>query len=157
MDQRKLLTILMSFWCMIVFAQPQEVVSSAGGAFENNSGSISFTLGECITSTFSSSGIILTQGFHQPKLVIIDNQPIRPLDIEIVAYPNPAKEFVILKIEKSQEFSYVLCDMMGRIIEKKEIVSTETEIDFKTLEPSTYILKVFKNKEDVRTFKIIKH
>ena len=157
MDHRKFLTILLSFWCMIMLAQPQEVVSSAGSAFENSSGSISFTIGECITSTFSPSGIILTQGFHQPKLVIIDNQPIRPLDIEITAYPNPAKEFVILKIEKSQEFSYVLCDMMGRIIEKKEIVSTETEIDFTYLKPSTYVLRVLKSKGEVRTFKIIKY
>lgn len=153
---KRILTVLLSFWSMVLFAQQQEVISTAGTSFENNSGSISFTIGECISSTLTSSGVILTQGFQQSKLVIIDNQPIKPLGIEIVAYPNPTKEFVILKIDKSQDFSFVLCDLTGRIIEKKDIVSSETEIDVNYLDPSAYILKVLKNNEEVKTFKIIK-
>ena len=157
MDHRKFLTILLSFWSVIIIAQPQQVISTAGGAFENGSGSISFTIGECITSTLSSSATILTQGFHQPKLVIIDNQPIKLDDIDITAFPNPAKEFVILRIKEFRGFSYTLHDLTGRIIEKKEIFSSETEIDFKNLVPSAYILKVSNKNEDTRTFKIIKH
>ena len=79
------------------------------------------------------------------------------LDMDIMAYPNPAKEFVILRIEEFQGFSYALYDLTGRIIEKNEIFRTETEIDFNILQPSTYILKVLNNKKDIRTFKIIKH
>ena len=157
MDQRKLLTIFLSFWCMMLFAQPQQVVSSAGNTFENSSGSISFTIGEPVTSTLSASGNILTQGFHQPKLVVIDNQPLKSPDMDIMAYPNPAKEFVVLRIEKFQGFSYTLYDLTGRIIEKNEIFKTETEIDFNILVPSAYILKVLDNKNEIRTFKIIKH
>ena len=157
MDQRKLLTVFLSFWCMMLFAQPQQVVSSAGNTFENSSGSISFTIGEPVTSTLSASGNILTQGFHQPKLVIIDNQPLKMLGMDIMAYPNPVKEFVILRIEEFQGFSYALYDLTGRIIEKNEIFRTETEIDFNILEPSAYILKVLNNKKEIRTFKIIKH
>jgi hypothetical protein len=142
---------------MILLAQPQQVISSAGSAFENSSGSISFTIGECITNTFSSSSMILTQGFHQPKLVIIDNLTDELFDIDIIAFPNPAKEFVILRIEEFQGFSYALYDLTGGVIEKNEIFSSETEIDFNILVPSTYVLKVINNREEIRTFKIIKH
>ena len=153
---KKILTVLLSFWSMVLFAQQQEVISSAGASFENSSGSISFTIGECISSTLTSPDVILTQGFQQSNLVLIDNLSIRPLGIEIVAYPNPAKEFVILKIDKSQDFSFVLCDLTGRIIEKKDVVKSETEINLNYLDPSVYILKILKDNEEVKTFKIIK-
>ncbi len=153
---KKILTVLLSFWSMVLFAQQQEVISSAGASFENSSGSISFTIGECISSTLTSTDIILTQGFQQSNLVLIDNLSIGPLGIEIVAYPNPAKEFVILKIDKSQDFSFVLCDLTGRIIEKKDVVKSETEINLNYLDPSVYILKILKDNEEVKTFKIIK-
>lgn len=156
MDQKKFLTILLSFWSMILLAQPQQVISSAGSAFENSSGSISFTIGECITNTLSSPAMILTQGFHQPKLVI-DNLTDKLFDMDIVAFPNPVKEFVILRIEEFRGCSYALYDLTGRVIEKNEIFSSETEIDFNILMPSAYVLKVINNRKEIRTFKIIKH
>ena len=157
MDLRKLITLLLSFWCIIVFAQQQEVISPLGKSYKNSTGSMSFTLGEFMNQTFHSPDFILTQGFHQSRLVITDTRPIQHQDIEIHVYPNPAKDFVVLKVGKYQEFSYMLFDMMGKIIEKKEIVSTETEIDFNYLEPSLYVLKVLWNEVDVRSFKITKH
>jgi hypothetical protein len=75
---------------------------------------------------------------------------------DLFIYPNPAKEFVILKIDKSQDFSFVLCDLTGRIIEKKDVVKSETEINLNYLDPSVYILKILKDNEEVKTFKIIK-
>lgn len=43
-----------------------EVISSSGGYFENTNASLSWTLGETVTETFSGTNVILTQGFHQP-------------------------------------------------------------------------------------------
>lgn len=157
MDLRKLFTLLLSFWCIIVFAQPQEVISPLGKSYNNSTGSISFTLGEIMINTFNSPDLILTQGFHQSRLVITDIRSSQHKALEILVYPNPAKDFVILKVENYQEFSYMLFDITGKIIEKKEIVSTETEIDFNHLEPSLYVLKVLWNEVDVRSFKITKY
>ncbi|MEN8230769.1 MAG: T9SS type A sorting domain-containing protein [Bacteroidota bacterium] len=157
MDLRKLFALFFSFWCIIVFAQQQEVISPLGKSYNNNTGSISFTLGEFMNNTFSSPDLILTQGFHQSKIVVVGNQPLLHQGIEILAYPNPVKAYVILKIEKYQDFSYMLIDMTGKIIEKREVVSTETEINFNYLEPSLYVLKVLWKEEDVRSFKITKN
>jgi hypothetical protein len=42
------------------------VVASSGGYFEGTGASLSWTLGEIATETFSSGNLILTQGFQQP-------------------------------------------------------------------------------------------
>lgn len=44
----------------------QQVIASAGGTFENQDISISFTIGEPVIETFTNGNIILTQGFQQP-------------------------------------------------------------------------------------------
>lgn len=156
MDLRKLSTLLLSFWCIIVFAQPQEVISPLGNSYYSSNGSISFTLGEIMIKTFDSPELILTQGFHQSRIVSTDIRHLRHQDLEILVYPNPAKDFVLLKVGTYEDFSFVLFDITGRIIEKKEVVSTETKIDFNHLKPSIYVLKVFRNEEDVRSFRITK-
>jgi hypothetical protein len=46
--------------------------------------------------------------------------------------------------------------MYGMVLEKKKIVETESDVSFKTLPPSIYIIKVLKNNKEIRTFKIIK-
>ena len=48
-----------------------EVVASAGDYFEGTNASISWTLGEIATETYSNGTIILTQGFQQPVSVTI--------------------------------------------------------------------------------------
>ena len=44
----------------------QQVIASAGGYYEGNGISLSWTLGEPVIETFEGNGIILTQGFQQP-------------------------------------------------------------------------------------------
>ena len=48
-----------------------EVVASAGDYFEGTNASLSWTLGEIATETYSNGNIILTQGFQQPVSVTI--------------------------------------------------------------------------------------
>jgi hypothetical protein len=125
---------------MTLFAQQEEVISSSGGFFENNTGSISFILGECIIT----------------KYLIIDFTDIKDLSINIAAYPNPVKEFITLKVENPRGFYYVLYDINGVILEQKEIVNKESEISFENLIPSVYVIKLFQGSTEIRTFKIIK-
>jgi hypothetical protein len=47
------------------------VLASSGGYFESGTVSLSWTLGEMATETFSGSNIILTQGFQQPVVGVV--------------------------------------------------------------------------------------
>jgi len=143
---------------MFLSAQNQEVISTTGNFFENSAGSVSFTIGECLTNTFVSSNLTLTQGFQQSNLEIaIDIRNIKDLGFEIMAYPNPVSEFIIVKVEKNPGLYYIIYDINGVMLERKEIVGSETEINFENLNPSIYMLKVFNNKMEVKAFKIIKY
>lgn len=152
------ITILLSLCTIILSAQNQEVISTTGSFFENSAGSVSFTVGECFIQTFISPTIILTHGFHQPLHIIETDIPDREgLDFKISAYPNPVKEFISIDVQKYTGLYYIIYDMNGVVIERKEITSSKTEISFENLNPSIYLLKVFKSEMEVKAFKIIKY
>ena len=67
-------------FCLVIFFIPfvisaqsvsPEVISSSGDYFEGVNGSLSWTLGEIATETYTAGNIILTQGFQQPITVAI--------------------------------------------------------------------------------------
>ncbi len=65
---KKLIVICISvaFFVIAINANAQQVIASAGGYYEGDNISISWTLGEPVIETFTGADIILTQGFQQP-------------------------------------------------------------------------------------------
>lgn len=151
------ITILLSLCTMILLAQNQEVISTTGNFFENTAGSVSFTIGECLTQTFVSANLTMTQGFQQHFYITTDITDGKGYDCLIMAFPNPAKEFVIIKVEKYTGLFYVIYDINGVLLERKEIVGSESQINLENLNPSIYMLKIFNNEKEVKAFKIIKY
>lgn len=62
----KLLLVLLLMLASSKFVASQEVVATAGGFFESDNLSLSWTLGETVVETFETDNFILTQGFQQP-------------------------------------------------------------------------------------------
>jgi len=62
----KLLLLTLVLLAVSKFAASQQVVATAGGYFETDNMSLSWTLGETVTETFAADNFILTQGFQQP-------------------------------------------------------------------------------------------
>ena len=155
MDRKQLFTLLLSFWCIGAFAQPHELVSASGASFQNSSGYISFSIGEVITTTLTSSSAILTQGFHQTRLrtVPVINQSA----IQMSVFPNPVKDLLILQIGDPLGFDYLLYDVRGGLLERGQVLDERTEINFSALAPAVYILRVTNHKEEVRLFQIVKY
>jgi len=75
-----LVTVLFPFFISAQTVSP-EVISSSGDYFEGANGSLSWTLGEIATETFSSGNIILTQGFQQPITVTLAG-----IDLDVLVY-----------------------------------------------------------------------
>ena len=69
MKKLNIITIawLLSFTLAAQSLSP-EVIASSGEYFESANNSISFTLGEIATETYSNGNNILTQGFQQPEI-----------------------------------------------------------------------------------------
>jgi len=62
---KKLLIILILLAFNFV-CRAQQVVATTGKYFENRNGSVSFTVGEPVASTFQNGEMTITQGFQQP-------------------------------------------------------------------------------------------
>ena len=146
------------FTINVLNAQQLEVINTAGGFYQTSKGSITFSVGEVMTETFTSKDCCFTQGFCQSNITItaIHNQP--KLGYELIAYPNPVKNYVILRIDKQNlnGLKYLLFDLNGRVIDQKSIIANQTQIPFQFLIPSTYLLKVIDEKQELKVFKIIK-
>jgi hypothetical protein len=137
----------------------QQVTASAGDYFSGSYGSISFTVGECISGTLQGYGFVLTQGFQQnyPVVTGIPEDGLQLPDINV--YPNPAGDHITLKIGSVNPvaFTYELLDMTGRLVLRGEIRENETDVPVESLNHSVYILKILHNKLQVKLFRIIKN
>lgn len=136
----------------------QEVVSIAGQTNQITNLEISWTVGEPVIETFSSSSNILTQGFHQSKLIVtaIDAPGVRIPELSV--FPNPTSDFLIIHFDAEiPEFNYSLFDLSGKVIRLKSATETDTRIDVSSLATGTYLLQIdSKTTNQKQSFKIIK-
>ena len=136
----------------------QQVVSSSGASFTNASGSLSYTIGEPVIATLTTSDAILTQGFHQTRLKVTGIGDAGLPGVEVSAFPNPVREMIRLKVTAPgmNNLKYSLYDMQGKVIREAELKGPETEISFSSLKAATYFLKVHSAGKELRVLKIVK-
>jgi len=152
---RKILILLFSITS--VFAFGQEVISSAGTSLSNDEYSIDFTIGEPIIETLDANSKMLTQGYHQPTLAIIE---VKQIDESFSAalFPNPATSFLNVELDAFEGVSFELQDVNGKTIKQEGIDKTITSIDVNKLERGIYLLKlVDKNNKKLKSYKFLKH
>ena len=119
--KRSILTGL-SFLTIVLPAFSQTVTptvfSSNGGSFQGAQGSIAWTIGEPVSSTYVSAGNITTMGFQQPDIVLGTMLAEPGADKNLLVYPNPVKESVSVDFSGTEEGNYQLelFDALGKII-----------------------------------------
>jgi len=136
----------------------QKVVATNGGTATVNGYEISWTIGEPITETVTDGTTTLTQGFQQSKLTVTAIDELLETGIEIKVYPNPTQDFVTIHFTKTMERpSYLLFDLSGRLLEQKNIESTDAKVNMIGYAEGAYILKlIHRGSQPLQTFKIVK-
>ena len=138
----------------------QQGTSAGGGEAIGSGGSASYTIGQIDYISAADSGGTITQGIQQPyEILIVTGMDENGIDLTISVYPNPATDFVLLKMEnnKLENFTYQLYDIQGKILLNKKVESRKTSISMIDLAQAIYFIKVLKNNIEVKTFKIIKN
>ena len=141
------------------FSFSQEIIASGGEHFENMEGSISWTIGKFIHETLSNNELILSQGFHQPEIIVNSIADFPELGLKLKAYPNPAENWMQLEFSEgfSQEtFQVQLIDLFGRLHLEQELADPITKFDFSNLSSGAYLLRIQGNGQAVHTFKVVK-
>ena len=139
----------------------QETVPSTGWrCFSGPGGASSFTIGQVFyTINAPSSAGFVSQGVQQAfEIQTLSNPDLLTVQLKAVTYPNPTTDYVVLKITDIalENLQYTLFDINGKTIVSKAINSFSTQITMKNFVIGMYLLKLTKNNQTIKTFKIIK-
>ncbi len=137
----------------------QETISVSGGEAAGSGGSSSYSVGQMVYTTSVGNGTV-NQGVQQVEIVLLtlSNPELTAVNLTAVTYPNPTSDYVVLAISDANltDLSYTLYDLKGRAIGKGLTKQAKTQIGMKNLAGGTYVLKVNKNNQELKAFKIIK-
>lgn len=135
----------------------QEVIASQGGSASNGTISMDWTIGETVIETVSDTAFQLTQGFHQPLIIITAVEDVAQ-DLNIRIFPNPTAALIYLSLDNLDDQPvYQLYDLNGKLLITENLNHTQTTIQMSTYPSGSYFL-ILKNKKgkQLGTFKIQK-
>lgn len=79
----------------------QNTISASGGNASGSGGSVSYSVGQIVYTTNTGTNGSAAQGVQQPYeiSVVTANEEALDISLEMVVYPNPATDFVKLRIK----------------------------------------------------------
>lgn len=139
-----------------------EVIASAGDYFTSTNNTMSWTLGECITETYTSANNKLTQGFQQSTYSITAVIQLAFKGISVKAFPNPTTDFINVSVETTGgsqiKYSVELFDLQGKKLMDENTKVKSIQLDMSGYANGTYFLKVTdQGKNLLQHFKILKN
>ena len=138
----------------------QETLSVSGGNASGSGGIVNFTLGQIAYSSNAGTNGSLTQGVQQLyEVSVYTGIEDKSINLALSAYPNPTNGLLILKVEKNENstFTAQLFDSNAKIVENIKLTSEETNFQMNDKHVGVYFLRVFKDKNEIKSFKIIKN
>ena len=158
---KRIIECFLIVFCGGAFCDAQQALSTAGGEVAGTGGTASFTIGQIDYITLTSNSGTIMQGVQQPFeiLVITGTESDNKITLECTVYPNPASDFLTLKIplDYLESPGYQLLDINGRLLKVRLIEKTETIISLQDFPPASYFLKVVDKNKEIKTFQIIKN
>jgi hypothetical protein len=121
-------------------------------------GTVSYSVGQVVYLSFMGTSASVSQGVQQPYEISVIEQE-EGFTLVCSVYPNPSKDFLILKLE-DPEYKNLTCRLYGTngiLLENKRITSNETRLEMRNIIPGTYFLEVCSSGKNIKTFKIIKN
>ena len=158
MEISKTLLLTFTFFSLLATLElsAQENTVASGVKATGSGGTVSYSLGQVVYSTNIGTNGSVSQGVQQPYAVST-TVGINETSIQLNAYPNPTTNNLTLTTDDSESLSYQLFNIQGAEISSKTLNSKTSNISLEGHPPATYFLKVIKNNEVIKAFKIIKN
>lgn len=158
MKYLRIIFFLIAYFFGFQELKAQEAIVASAGTGTGSGGTAIHSVGQVFYAMGSNGTIIISPGVLQPKEIstitgIIERAP----NIFMNVFPNPTTSFVTLYTEYNEGLSYILYDLLGRVVDSKIIHDPMTIISFEDHPKAGYILAIKRNNQILRTFKIFKH
>jgi len=139
----------------------QESINPAGGDATGSGGSMSYSVGQIFTEyQFSGTDGSVSQGVQQPiELLTLGLEEDLLLIASAKVFPNPTADKIQLRLELEDinNLSYQIYDINGKLLQSEKILQFTTEIQLSQLPTSVYFLKIIRNNNLLKTFRILKN
>ncbi|WDF48025.1 T9SS type A sorting domain-containing protein [Chryseobacterium sp. KACC 21268] len=154
--------LLMKFLALIIIpfglTKAQTAILTTGSTATGASGSTTYSVGQVVYSQKGADQQVM-EGVQQAYEIItleVDDESI--MEKKILLYPNPVRDFLHVDFGKENFYNsnYVLFDSQGKLIKTGNFSQQKTELDMTSLPTSVYIIQIFQDKKNIKTFKIIK-
>lgn len=139
----------------------QEASLASGSNVSGSGGSVSYSIGQVVYTTHTSTTGIVAQGVQQPYEISVVTSISEASNINLTAlvYPNPTTDGLTLSVSdfNKENLIYQVVDINGKLLQSEKIASNQMSISLTNLAAATYFLKVSMNNQEIKTFKIIKN
>ena len=139
----------------------QESINASGKNANGTGGSVSYSVGQLVYTTNSSSvSGSVAQGVQQPyEISVVLGVQNSGINLLMTVSPNPTTDFVTLKIDnyEFESLIYQLYDLNGKQFLIGQTSATETQISTGHLPSAVYFLKITDKNKTIKTFKILKN
>ena len=148
---------LFSLFSLTVFGQYS--INSSGGDASGSGGYVAYSIGQVVYTTHSSTSGTKSQGVQQAyEIFTLDTREVTA-DISLLVYPNPTADNLTLQLgsEITENLSYQLFDLQGRLLQRGEVNTRKTQIYTSGLPSGVckFIIKC-QNSKDIHNFEISK-
>lgn len=147
------ISIILSF--ISIRLNAQEVISTTGKSHVIATNSIEFTLGEIAVSSLGNP-IQLTEGFHQPNIIISTSEVFNDIGLLINVFPNPTTSIISVDVKNIKSCTILLFNTNGRLVFESKLIQGLNKLDLFELKSGMFLAKIYKKEELIKTLKINK-
>ena len=156
----RLLCSLSLFCLFAVVAQGQETIPATGGTAAGTGGSVTYTVGQIAFGTVSGTNGFIIQGVQQPYEIstVTAIEGTEDITLGYSVYPNPTEGIIrlVIKSFNNGDFRFQLYNLSGTVLLEKKVIDEETEISMERHTSAVYFLRVIRDNNEVKVFKIVK-
>jgi hypothetical protein len=141
-------------------AQGQGTIPATGGNASGTGGSVTYTVGQIADSVITGTNGFIIQGVQQPYEIstVTAIEDTDDITLGYSVYPNPTEGIIrlVIKSFNDGDFRFQLYDLNGTVLQDKEVADEETEISMERHTSAVFFLRVIRDNNEVKVFKIVK-
>lgn len=126
---------------MAQFIEPQ-VIATSGASNLNGNAQLSWTLGEMAVATRGDGSTILTEGFHQPEVMVTGVGSIF-VDDGIQVFPVPTSSELTVKLPIHLVNSMMqIVNVEGKLVREQLLSNQNNDLNLDGLSQGIYLLQI---------------